>query len=45
MSYQLIAERLTEETGEKWSYGKVARIVTQWGDLARLDREVKSNEQ
>jgi DNA invertase Pin-like site-specific DNA recombinase len=42
MSYRLIAERMTEETGSVWSYAKVARIVNQWGDLARLDREVRN---
>ena len=41
MTYHHIAEHLEEETGEAWSYAKVARIVKQWGDLSRLQSEVK----
>ena len=45
MTYHRIAEHLEQETGEAWSYAKVARIVKQWGDLSRLQSEVKQYEQ
>jgi len=45
MTYHRIAEHLEAETGESWSYAKVARIVKQWGDLSRLQSEVKQYEQ
>lgn len=39
ISYRAIAETLSAETGSYWSKAKVARIVTQWGDLSALPGE------